>query len=82
MLTDVDPWPPLCRDHHVLELMKCESLARHCIHGMVQHLACGIGVFDFVSRQCQEERLRIGSKVDRRDEIGRSPYGSCQYCSN
>lgn len=50
LLTDVDSGSALRGDHHILELVQGETLTRHRIHGVVQHLACSVSVLDLVSR--------------------------------
>lgn len=54
--------------------MEMEAFPRHGVHSMIQHLARGIRVFDFVSCQRQEQGHRIGGKVYRGDQICRRTW--------
>lgn len=44
--------------------MQAKSFARHITHGMVKHLAGGISVFNFVTRETQEEGDGILCEID------------------
>ena len=53
--TNINTWSSFCSDHHILEFIEVEAFARHSVHSMIQHLARGIGIFDLISCQSQEQ---------------------------